>query len=107
MANQEELLGFIASLRNADREDDAAFQSLLGRGVELLQLLDKDIARQFGVSRPTVTRWRNGDNAPHPAMRKPVYVWLEQRASALYRRSEKQSVAGGGALSSVPAAAHG
>jgi transcriptional regulator with XRE-family HTH domain len=107
MTNQEELLGFVAALREADRGDDAAFQSLLGRGVQLLRLMDKDIAGQFGLSRPTVTRWRNGDNAPHPAMRKPVYTWLEQRATALYRRLEKQSAAGEGASSSVPVAAHG
>jgi len=74
---------YVAALKSADLSDDAAFQALLNQGFVLLRLMDKDIAREFRMSRPTVTRWRNGTNAPHPAMRKPIYSWLAQRAQAL------------------------
>jgi hypothetical protein len=81
-----ELRDYVRSLREADARDEGAFHSLLTRGFDLLHLMDKDIAREFGVSRPSVTRWRNGVNAPHPAMRKPVYGYLDQRAQAVLRR---------------------
>ena len=93
MANQNELRLFVEDLRAADVQDDQTFHLLLSRGVELLQLLDKDIAREFGVSRPTVTRWRNRTNAPHPAMRRPVYNLLEHRASAILKRNASRAAA--------------
>ena len=84
---QNSLSGYAEALSFADPKDDAAFHKLLEQGVEVLHLVDKDIAREFGVSRPTVTRWRNGVNAPHPAMRKPVYTWLEQRVKLMLKRN--------------------
>lgn len=78
---------YIAALQAADIRDDEAFRSLLNQGMECLGLFDKDIAHEFNVSRPTVTRWRNGTNAPHPLMRRPVYDRLQQRAQALRRRT--------------------
>jgi len=107
MISQDALTDYVASLRGASQQDDAAFHLLLVRGMELLQLLDKDIAREFGASRPTVTRWRNGVNAPHPAMRRPVFEWLEKRAKVLLRRlgrtQETQSSSGAAAPISVAA----
>jgi len=93
MTNPNELRLFVEDLRAADVQDDRAFHSLLSRGVELLRLLDKDIAQEFGVSRPTVTRWRNGTNAPHPAMRRPVYNLLEHRAAAILKRNARRTAA--------------
>lgn len=40
---------------------------------------DKELAREFSVSFPTAQRWRSGENAPHPAMRKYVFDWLKDR----------------------------
>ena len=34
------------------------------------------LCNRFAVSRATVNRWRTGANAPHPAMREPVFRWL-------------------------------
>src|SRR5208282_1406066 len=82
-AYEVELREYVRSLHQAELRDDAAFHSSLTRGFVLLHLMDKDIARKFGVSRPSVTRWRNGVNAPHPVMRKPVYTFLDQRAQAI------------------------
>ncbi len=89
----DELKGYVADLQSADVQDNARFQELLVRGMHLLQLFDNDIAREFGVSRPTVTRWRNGDNAPHPAMRRPVYAYLADRSTALHRKAQRVSSA--------------
>ena len=86
MTTPSELKAYIASLKNINEKDDGAFRAVVARGMDVLQLLDSDLAHQFGVSRPTVTRWRNGANAPHPAMRKPVFAWLKGRASALLNR---------------------
>jgi len=93
MATQIALTKFIADVKSADLRDDQRFYSLFGQAVDVLQLLDKDVAREFGASRPTVTRWRNGINAPHPAVRKAVYDWLEQRASTVARRAARQALA--------------
>lgn len=97
---------YIEGLRQADPKNDQQFGDLLRRGFELLGLFDKDVAREFSVSRPTVTRWRNGDNAPHPAMRPPVYSWLERRAQSLARRPEPEmAIVGAGSGSHSPAVA--
>jgi hypothetical protein len=94
LAEEIELRDYVRSLQEAEARDDSTFHSLLSRGFDLLRLIDKDIAHGFGVSRPTVTRWRNGVNAPHPAMRKPLYVWLEQRAQAVIRSTRRQQSSG-------------
>ena len=46
---------YLTALQSADPKNGAEFHNLLAQGVELLDLLDKDIAHEFGVSRPTVT----------------------------------------------------
>ena len=83
MATLIDLKAYIASLQKADHENAKDFHAAVVHGMETLRLLDSDLAHQFGVSRPTVDRWRSGANAPHAAMRKVVFAWLEDRASAL------------------------
>jgi hypothetical protein len=85
MAKPTPLEEYIGTVRQADQKDDAAFQTVVARGMELMQLLDSDLSHQFGVSRPTVNRWRTGANAPHPALRKHVFAWLRHRAALLSR----------------------
>lgn len=93
MATSNELQAYIAVLQKTSQTDDAAFKSVVARGMDLLQLLDSDLAHHLGVSRPTVNRWRSGANAPHPAMRKHVFDWLRNRAVQLSRA--KQAVLAG------------
>lgn len=83
MARSLALRDYIAALKKADQKDDAAFKTLVTNGMDLMQLNDSDLSHHFGVSRPTVNRWRNGANAPLPTLRKHVYLWLKHRASAL------------------------
>ena len=52
------------------------FYRLLQEGKSRLLFTEKDAAHEFEVSRSTITRWVNAVNAPHPAMRVHVYVWL-------------------------------
>lgn len=79
-----ELKPFVAQLQNADLKDDALFARLVRDGMDLLRLSDRDVADEFDVSRPTVTRWRNGENSPHPAMRRPIYRWFIERARGYF-----------------------
>ena len=80
VSKMTELTNYSDELRSADTSNEKVFQELLNSGMKLMMMNDEDIAYQFGVSRPTVTRWRNGKNAPHPAMRKVIFNWLRKRA---------------------------
>lgn len=96
MSTSETLKTYINDLKAVDHKSDDQFKELLRRGIELLQLSDKTIAHEFGASRPTVTRWRNGNNAPHPGFRKHIYTWLEVTANERYgvaKRSESNKQA--------------
>jgi transcriptional regulator with XRE-family HTH domain len=87
--NIKELKKYVESLKSADLRSDDQFKDLLNKGMNLLRLLDSDISREFGVSRPTVNRWRNGANAPHPAMRKPLFEYLAKRTSSLIASEQR------------------
>lgn len=75
-----DILAYISELETAPVNSEEVFRDLFSRGVELLHITDVEVAREFGVSLPTVARWKNGSNAPHQAMKKPVYAWLKGRA---------------------------
>lgn len=64
-----------------DHEDNRSFKENLSKSPSSLEMVDKDLADLIGVSRPTVTRWRNGKCAPHPLMRKLVYETLARYSS--------------------------
>lgn len=73
--------GLVEALQNADIEDDALFPKLICAGCDVLGITDPTIAHRFGISKPTLARWKSGESLPHPLMRKPVYAWLLARAS--------------------------
>lgn len=64
-------------------EDRERFCRLLGRSMAVLGLTDSDVADRLPVSRSAVTRWRNGNTAPLPMMRKPVYKFLDRKLVSL------------------------
>ncbi len=89
MGLADDLVAFAEQVVTVDSRDDRAFHQAFARGVDLLGSADKDLAREFDVSRPTIVRWRNGNNAPHPAMRGPIFRELAKRARAQARRRQR------------------
>lgn len=67
----------IEDVQNADT-DEESFCAVIKNSYEFLKVKDKELAKAIGVSRPTVTRWRGGQCAPHLAMRKLVYETICQ-----------------------------
>lgn len=57
-------------------EDRERFVRLVARSMGVLALEDVDVADRLPVSRSAVSRWRRGESAPLPMMRKPVYQFL-------------------------------
>lgn len=67
------------------------FQGILTEGMALLDLTDEACARLFDVSRPTVTRWRNGTTAPHRAMRRLLSDVLMKEATKRLRHRQRRN----------------
>lgn len=84
----EELAEFERAVRSAKPEEPESFRALFATGVDLLGLQLKEVAEKFSMSPASVTRWRQGKNAPHPAFRRVVYAWLAKRALQLRKRLE-------------------
>ncbi len=76
---------FVMALKDADEKDNESFTRLLNQGVGLFGLSHKEIAEHCSISRPSVTRWINGKNTPHPAMRPRIYRWLQRKATTRLR----------------------
>jgi transcriptional regulator with XRE-family HTH domain len=79
----EDLRGVLA---NADPQDSELFRDVISAGVDLLSLPLKALADEFGVSPASITRWRQGKNAPHPAVRRLMYGWMSKRIATVLRR---------------------
>lgn len=80
----EELQEAIAS----KEVSDATFQRLVGWSTSELGLTDREVAREFSCALPTVQRWRQGINAPHPFMRPHVLkFFLDKALAALTKKA--------------------
>ena len=90
MKRISELEAFVKYLRASDPRDDSVFQYMLSEGMDLLEYNDEDCARLFDVSRPTVTRWRNGSTAPHRAIRLPLRNVLKREVSKRVKLLERR-----------------
>ena len=86
MTDARLLINLSYKLDRADPNDDKPFRAILVEAQEVLQLQDSTIARAFGTSLSTVKRWRNGTNAPHPAMIKAVYALFVKRMESMVRK---------------------
>jgi hypothetical protein len=64
---------------NVNLNNDKEFQNLILVGMDLLNLKDIDLAKEFDISIPTVKRWKNGKSAPYYLMRKVVYEQIKKR----------------------------
>jgi hypothetical protein len=86
-----ELTQLRADLEAASRSpgDDEMFHALIERSMRLLMLTDVDFATEVGTNRSSINRWKNGKNAPHPAVRPRVYALLLKRVRLLIAREER------------------
>lgn len=56
--------------------DDNEFKKMLL--VRLHKFTDAEVARVIEISKPTVARWREGKNIPHPAVRSLLIRILDE-----------------------------
>ncbi|HXH92353.1 MAG TPA: hypothetical protein VNN25_12300 [Thermoanaerobaculia bacterium] len=70
-------------------EDDEQFRSILAEAQDLFGMTDGDMATEFLVSRPTVSRWARGKNLPHCLMRRPITEWVFKEANRQLLREQK------------------
>jgi len=68
----------LEQIRKAPTDNEELFCSLFSGTMNALEMSSKESAREFGVGRTTISRWIRKENAPHPAMRKPIFVMLER-----------------------------
>jgi len=64
MSETIEAQQFINKLNKSIFKSDDEFKNILIEGMHLLNLNDEECAHLFYVSRPTITRWRNGTTTP-------------------------------------------
>jgi hypothetical protein len=74
---------FIERIKSAEPQNTSEFHGILAESESVLCLSDRELARQFTISVPSVKRWRGGVSAPHPVMRPHVYSFLLAMAKGL------------------------
>lgn len=85
MATLQELRSYRDALCSPEAVGEP-FPRLVAQGLTLLGLSDAEVAREFDLSRPSVTRWRDGKAAPHPAMRRHVLAYLVGKIDRALRK---------------------
>ena len=69
---------WLKQVEGVDLWDDRAFHSLVNNGLEMTGMTDAAFAELVNVSRPTVTRWRQGQSVPHSGIRLTIYKILKK-----------------------------
>ena len=69
-------------LKNADSLKIEQFGVLIEDTLNVLNLDNKTMSEEFGISVLTVQRWRTGRSLPNPINRRMVYEWLENLVKA-------------------------
>lgn len=88
METQFQLVTFIDKLNTSSPLLDGQFRDIIVEGMGLLDLTDETCARLFDVSRPTITRWRNGSTVPVRGMRRLLFDVLKKEA--MKRRKQRE-----------------
>jgi transcriptional regulator with XRE-family HTH domain len=91
VARDQALRDVLAHLRECDVRQDHAFLEVLVHAIGVLELSDQEVADGLLVSRPTVNRWRNGKNLPHPALRRSILGWFGDQAGKKLRLVERSA----------------
>ena len=76
---REDLDGLV-HLEMADPADAGAFPEIIRCSLEVLQLQQKELAADLGVTPPTISRWVRGHNTPHPAFARAIYAQVAKLA---------------------------
>ena len=66
----------IQKIESVDPGNDNDFREIISGVLSMGFVNERDLAHEFSVSRPMVERWKNGQNAPHPKIRVPIYKYL-------------------------------
>lgn len=74
-----------------DVRQDRAFFEALAHALLTLELSDQEVADGLMVSRPTVNRWKNNKNLPHPALRKSLLEWFIDQTTKKLRVIERSA----------------
>ena len=56
------------------------FQKRFLEEIEHLQLTDRELARLFDLSVPTIKRWKSGESVPHPFAQDVVFEIIRKKA---------------------------
>jgi transcriptional regulator with XRE-family HTH domain len=64
---------------------DKGFVQVMKLCRTVLEISDEELADEVRVSRPTVNRWKNNKNLPHPALRSSIAAWIVREASKRLR----------------------
>jgi transcriptional regulator with XRE-family HTH domain len=89
MARLNQLQEFQGFLRSIDHESRADFQKAVSDAMSLLTITDTELSMRFNTSRSSVNRWRNGNNAPFPSIRKLVYTYLLKKIASAIEREQR------------------
>lgn len=79
---------YLKVLEEADPRNGETFRSLLNEGMKLMRLTNEHFARMFGVSRPSIIRWRNGSTMPHNIVCKLVFKTLKEHMEKILKGKE-------------------
>jgi hypothetical protein len=81
---REGMRGFLNSLHEAEAagllDEPESFASVLGLGLNRLNLSPIDLAREEDISKAAISRWLHGQATPPTPTRKHVINWLRQKA---------------------------
>lgn len=81
MTEIDRLKALIEHLGRSNPHDDGEFVSALEEAFEQIGMTNQEAANKLHVSRPTVARWRAGNNLPHAIMRPRVISFLRRQAA--------------------------
>lgn len=86
---RKDTLEFIVRMDCIDDVNTEDFHAAIKEAFRLGIVNDESVAHTMSMSRTSVSRWKQGINAPHPAMRPGVYSWLKNQAEAALGECEK------------------
>ncbi len=89
MTRLDRLTSLATSLKAPATSDDEIFHMILGQLESISNV--GELARKFGMSRSTISRWKNGHSVPHPALRPRIYRWLRSCVQARINELQEQA----------------